>query len=99
VEGPQEDVESVPVDDRGLPALSSGATLGELAEKLASLREHLDQVLSSLNSGGADRRLRCRECGRVGSKDEMGWTLRLYGDDELHACCLDCDTYLSANGA
>ena len=50
-------------------------------------------------SANADRRLHCRECGRIGSTDEAGWTLRLYGDDELHACCPDCDKYLSGNGA
>jgi hypothetical protein len=44
-------------------------------------------------------RLRCHECGRIGTKEEPGWTLRLCGDDELHACCSDCDTYLSGNGA
>ena len=51
------------------------------------------------HSANVDRRLRCRECGRIGSTDESGWTLRLYGDDELHACCPDCDTHLSRNGA
>ena len=47
----------------------------------------------------AGNRLRCHECGRIGSKEEPGWTLRLCGDDELHTCCSDCDAYLSGNGA
>jgi hypothetical protein len=51
------------------------------------------------NSAGTDRRLHCHECGRIGSKDEATWTLRLCGDDELHAFCLDCDKYFSNNGA
>jgi hypothetical protein len=51
------------------------------------------------HSANTERRLRCRECGRVGSTDESGWTLRLCGDDELHTCCPDCDKYLSGNGA
>lgn len=86
----------------------TGPTLAELGEKLSKLRAHLDQVVAVLNappdhgavrtqSVGPHRRLRCHDCGRVGSKDEAGWTLRLCGDDELHAFCPDCDGF-SGNG-
>lgn len=51
------------------------------------------------NSADPDQHLHCHECGRIGSKDEAGWTLRLCGDDELHAFCLDCDKYVSSDGA
>ena len=84
----------------GNPA-SAGPTLEELAEKLSKLRKHLDQVVVALNaprdggvarrhSDGADGGLCCYECGRMGSKDEAGWTLRLCADDELHAFCPVC---------
>lgn len=83
---------------------STGPTLAELGEKLSKLRAHFDQVVAVLKappdhgavrarSGGDHRRLRCHDCGRVGSKDEAGWTLRLLGDDELHAFCPDCDGF------
>jgi hypothetical protein len=49
-------------------------------------------------SRAAARSLRCHECGRIGMKDETGWTLRLCGDDELHAFCSDCDRH-PINGA
>jgi len=35
--------------------------------------------------------LRCHACGRVRSTDQIGWTLRLCGDDVLHLFCPDCD--------
>jgi hypothetical protein len=84
------------------PDPATGPTLDELAEKLATLREHLDQVVAGLkparngsvvvrvHSAGADGSLSCYECGRTGSKDEAGWTLRLCADDELHAFCPAC---------
>jgi hypothetical protein len=102
VDGLQREVGAVRADDDGLSAATaqSAVTLAELGEKLSALRRHLNQVVADLNAPPDDeRRLRCRECGRVGSKDESGWTLRLGGDDELHTCCPDCDRYLSGNGA
>ena len=42
-------------------------------------------------STDANGRVCCHECGRLASKDDAGWTLRLCGDDELHAFCPDCD--------
>ena len=80
---------------------SPDPTLDELAQKLSDLREHLRQVLSGLNGGPAGRRigdagadngsLRCRACNRDGSTQEVGWTLHLCADDELHPFCPDCD--------
>jgi hypothetical protein len=70
---------------------STEVTLAELAGKLAKLREHLHQVLVDLDAP-ARGRLRCHECGLTGSsEDAAGWTMRLCGDDELHAFCPDCD--------
>jgi hypothetical protein len=89
---------------------ANGATLDDLAEKLATLREHLAQVVAELNAprecnSGLRRaargngQLRCHECGRTGSKDALGWTLRLCGDDVLHAFCPECDyQYFHRNG-
>jgi hypothetical protein len=76
-------------DGTGGDAAGAGATLAELSEKLARLRQHLEHLASDLNgpSSGADGRLRCHECGRVGSKSDAGWTLRLCADDELHHFC------------
>ncbi len=64
-------------------------------------REHGDVPLVGRfrRSFDADRSLRCHDCGRIGSTDQTGWTLRLCGDDELHAFCSDCDKFLSGNGA
>jgi hypothetical protein len=86
---------------------AAAPTLGELAEKLSKLREHLDQLVADLNepssagvianesSGVA---VTCRECRRIGSTDDLGWTLRLCGDDELHAFCGACDSrYFNGN--
>ncbi len=77
--------------------VAPGPTLSELAEKVSTLRAHLDQVLASLKSP-ADGRLRCYECGQMASSGEAGWTLRLCADDELHAFCPGCDErYFSRN--
>jgi hypothetical protein len=47
----------------------------------------------------ADGRLLCHECGRVGSKEDARWTLRLCADDELHAFCPGCDSrYFNGEG-
>lgn len=110
-------------DASGRGAATSAATLTELAEKLSTLRDHLDRVVAELNArrGGngdlrettvvsafrrgsrnsarTDGRLRCHECGRTGSHDAAGWTLRLCGDDELHPFCRECDSrYFNGNG-
>lgn len=95
---------------------STTATLNELAEKLSTLRKHLEQVIAGLNvpqeangvvrevprvAGSVARRLpritgtedslRCHECGLTGQSGGEGWTMRLCGDDVLHAFCPDCD--------
>jgi len=77
------------------------ATLEELAGKLLELREDLKQVVTGLSrsaSGGgaaipgiAEGGLRCHACGRTRTTDQVGWTLRLCGDDELHPFCPSCD--------
>jgi hypothetical protein len=74
--------------DAASPAI--GRTFGELAEKLSKLRANLDQLLATLDAPVSGR-LRCHECGQVGSDGESGWTLRLCADDELHPFCPDCD--------
>jgi hypothetical protein len=121
VEVPREEARSARADEHppGNGAVPSAAALAEVAEKLSKLREHLDQVVATLNAvadertrergegavGGRFRRsrdaarsLRCHECGRIGLKDDKGWTLRLCRDDELHAFCSDCDRH-PINGA
>lgn len=80
---------------------SAEPTLDELAQKLAELRQHLEQVITGLNRATSDTRtgdsradessLRCHACSRAGSTEQAGWTLRLCGDDELHPFCPDCD--------
>jgi hypothetical protein len=73
---------------------STEPSLDELARKLSELRLHLEQVLTGSRADGSgteERNLRCHACGRVGSAEEAGWTLRLCADDELHAFCPDCD--------
>jgi hypothetical protein len=87
--------------------------LEELAQRLAELRDHLDEVVARLGEVREDERviredvrvaisaygagssregsLRCHECGRLDVADDVGWTLRLCGDDELHPFCPDCD--------
>jgi hypothetical protein len=70
--------------------VGSAATLSELAEKLSTLRAHLDQVVTSLKAP-AEGRLLCHECGQMASSADPGWSLRLCADDALHAFCPDCD--------
>jgi hypothetical protein len=79
----------------------AGEALTEVAEKLSKLREHLDRVVAELNADTSrNGQLRCHECGRMGSKDAAGWTLRLCGDDELHPFCPDCDQrYFNGSGS
>ena len=64
--------------------------------------EDLPDLTLGRGSGGStssDGRLLCHECGRMGSNDAAGWTLRLCGDDELHVFCRDCDhRYFNGNG-
>jgi hypothetical protein len=38
-----------------------------------------------------ESRLSCARCGRHCSHDAGDWTLRLFGDDQLHAVCRECD--------
>ena len=88
--------DSAPVE-RGA---SAEPTLDELAQKLLELRQHLEQVLAGLddasrgrvgNSSADGTSFRCHACGRTRWVDQLGWTLRLCGDDELHPLCPDCD--------
>jgi|GEM_PF-4621196 len=84
---------NVPAAGRGEP---NEASLEALAQKLATLREHLQQVVAVLNERREFGRplvssLRCHECGRSTVDHQGGWTLRLCGDDELHPFCPDCD--------
>jgi hypothetical protein len=86
---------------RGEPDACTEPTLDELARKLSELRQHLEQVLRGLDlatsgaragdSRAEESSLRCHACRRAWPRDEVGWTLRLCGDDELHPFCPACD--------
>jgi hypothetical protein len=83
------------------PVASVEPTLDELSQKLSELRQHLEQVLTGLNRATSgvpigdcradESGLRCHACSRTGATQQVGWTLRLCGDDELHPFCPDCD--------
>jgi hypothetical protein len=89
--------------------MATEATLNELAERLVELRQHLEQVRVGLSRATSEGRagnstdqqsaLRCHTCGRARSTHQMGWTLRLCADDELHPFCPDCDRrHVNGNG-
>jgi hypothetical protein len=83
------------------------AHLQRVAADLNARREHSRAIHNELgpatgrpglgNSASAGGRLCCHECGRLGPIEATGWTLRLCGDDQLHAFCPDCD-YRYFNG-
>jgi len=73
--------------------------LEQVVEGLNDLRDDRRELRDAARPAGAGRRsgsglpigLRCHACGRVRATDQIGWTLRLCGDDVLHMFCPDCD--------
>jgi hypothetical protein len=66
--------------------------LNDLAQRLSELRLQLEQVRTELTRRDVGKgSLRCYLCGRMQVPEQLGWTLRLCADDELHAFCPDCD--------
>lgn len=64
----------------------------DLSQRLLELRQHVDQIRTDLDRAGSEEScLRCHACGLRSVTGQAGWTLRLCGDDELHAFCPDCD--------
>lgn len=70
--------------------------VSSLKQRLGITRSHRDvreaEAPVRLRASDApDRSLRCARCGQECSYKAKDWTFRLFGDDQLHAVCRDCD--------
>lgn len=69
------------------------STLKERVGKARNPQDYdaIDPRIRLRTSHSPHRSLRCARCGHECSDEARDWTLRLFGDDQLHAVCRDCD--------
>lgn len=85
------------------PAAASPATapqrsnlVSSLKERLRRARNHQDIRVAASHvrdraSDSTETPLRCARCGHECTDKANDWTLRLFGDDQLHPVCRGCD--------